>query len=388
MTSTQVEGFGDSNMEGYGPSARRFFLRAKTERTPLAGGIELTHRCNLACVHCYVNLPAGDAVAKRREMTTEEVHRVVDELAELGTMRLTLTGGEPLLRADFPAIYRHAHQKGILIVVYTNATLITPRIARLWSEFPPANIEITQYGASAKTFNAVADIAGDPHKKFRAGIERLREAGIRFSLKTIAMRKNVSEVAAMRDFAKELGVSFRFDTVISPRIDGGKGPLAQRLTPLEAAELDIQGRATPQQWADYCETSLETRPPADRHYRCGAGSASFLIDPFGRLHVCELSRRPGWDVLKHGFARGWYEEIPRLVATKAQSSSTCHSCPTESVCSNCVGMAELEGTEVNPYLCELTDERNRMAIGEARPLPSGLVHLKGRDDKIITGATL
>lgn len=373
MSSSQIDGI---SLQNYGPAARRFFLRAKEERIPLAGGIELTHRCNLACRHCYVNLSAADVEARRQEMSTEEVFSVIEELASLGTMKLTLTGGEPLLRPDFMDIYRHASRQGILVSVYTNATLITPRVVALWREFPPAKVEITQYGASRETYNEVVDTGGNPHRTFHRGIELLRDAGIRFSMKAIAMKSNVHEVADMRRFADDLGVDFKFDTVISPRIDGGKGPLAERLSPSEAARLDVEERATREEWSEYCSSQLEVENTSDRHYRCGAGSATFLIDPYGRLHVCELSRRPGWDVRKHGFARGWYEEIPRLVASKAPAGNGCHTCPTESVCNNCVGMAELEGTTVNTYLCELTDERNRMVLGSRRPLPSGLVQLK------------
>lgn len=379
MSSSQIETLSQAELASYGPTARRFFLRAKEERVPLAGGIELTHRCNLSCLHCYVNLPAGDREARRREMTTGEVFRVVDELAELGTIKLTLTGGEPLLRRDFEEIYRHAHGKGILVVVYTNATLIGPEHIALWKECPPAKIEVTQYGATADTFNAVAGDIASGFSRFEQGLEQLDQAKVRFSLKTVAMRRNAHEVRAMRRLAASRGVDFRFDTVISPRIDGGAGPLAQRLPPAEAALLDFEeGAATAEQWADYCHTQLDTSGKSTRWYRCGAGAATFLIDPYGRLHVCELSRRPGWDVLQHGFSDGWYRAVPELVAEPAPPGSTCHECPTEAICQNCAGMSELERKAVDPYLCQLTDERNRLGLGDERPRPLGLVPLGRR----------
>ncbi len=370
-------GFPPKELRRYGPLARRFFERAAHSRVPTAGGIELTHRCNLACLHCYVNQPAGDSDVARREMSTTEVCRIIDELAGLGTMKLTLTGGEPLLRRDFAEIYRHAHSRGMLVVVYTNATLITNRIVELWCECPPARVEVTQHGADAEIFNAVADSAGDPFSKFELGIDRLRRAAIRFSLKTIAMRRNAHQVAEMKRFAENLGVDFRFDTVISPRIDGGRKPLAQRLAPEEVADLDVHLAATPEQWAAYCSSRLGAEP-TDNLYRCGAGVATFVIDPYGKLHVCELSRQPAWDVRDHGFARGWFQAIPALRARKAALGSTCNGCATETVCPNCVGMSQLEGIEVNPYLCWVTDQRNRLALGNDRPNPAGLVALRRR----------
>ena len=69
---------------------------------PYGVSIELTARCNLDCVHCYHVRTSGS------EMTTDEVRRVFDDLADLGTMELTLTGGEPLLREDFEELFVYA----------------------------------------------------------------------------------------------------------------------------------------------------------------------------------------------------------------------------------------------------------------------------------------
>src|SRR5947209_15324161 len=97
-------------------------LHAKAERDdgrfPIVAGLELTFRCNLACIHCYVNLPAADRAEKARELTTEEWFRVIDQCADAGVLWLTLTGGEPLLRPDFCDIYEYAHEKGLVISVY------------------------------------------------------------------------------------------------------------------------------------------------------------------------------------------------------------------------------------------------------------------------------
>src|SRR4051812_31117124 len=108
-----------------GPRASALYTRSIAERIPILGGLELTFRCNLACIHCYVNLPPADRAEARRERTTDEWFAIIDQVAEAGCLWLTLTGGEPLLRPDFCDIYRHAHKRGLLLSVYTNATLIT-----------------------------------------------------------------------------------------------------------------------------------------------------------------------------------------------------------------------------------------------------------------------
>ena len=55
---------------------------------PLRAMIEISDRCNEVCVHCY------QEQGLKGEMSTEQVKRVMDELAELGVLVLTISGGE------------------------------------------------------------------------------------------------------------------------------------------------------------------------------------------------------------------------------------------------------------------------------------------------------
>src|SRR5262249_61787849 len=68
---------------------------------PLEGSWELTYRCNLACTHCWVNLPAGDQRARQRELSAEEIDRIAGEIVEAGGRRLLLTGGEGFVAPPF-----------------------------------------------------------------------------------------------------------------------------------------------------------------------------------------------------------------------------------------------------------------------------------------------
>ncbi|MCX5880682.1 MAG: radical SAM protein [Deltaproteobacteria bacterium] len=67
-------------------------------RTPLFGTLETTFRCNLNCIHCYVNEPAHDARAQARELSIGRLLRLMDEIADQGCLNLLLTGGEVLIR--------------------------------------------------------------------------------------------------------------------------------------------------------------------------------------------------------------------------------------------------------------------------------------------------
>src|SRR4030095_7190721 len=75
------------------------------EHAPFSAMIEISDRCNEVCVHCY------QIQGRKGEMSTEEIKTVLDELADMGVLFLTLSGGEPTLRKDFLDIVRHARER-------------------------------------------------------------------------------------------------------------------------------------------------------------------------------------------------------------------------------------------------------------------------------------
>ena len=113
----------------YGAFSDQIHRAAVSRQLPLDGTFEMTHRCPLTCAHCYNNLPMGDTAARDRELTRDEHYRLLDELVEAGCMWLLYTGGEIFARRDFLDIYTRARQNGFLITLFTNGTLITPRVA-------------------------------------------------------------------------------------------------------------------------------------------------------------------------------------------------------------------------------------------------------------------
>ncbi|MCT4507722.1 MAG: radical SAM protein [Tepidibacter sp.] len=84
---------------------------------------EITHRCNLKCIHCCID--ADGIISDKKDLTTQEIKKALDRLIEWNPERIMLSGGEPMLRKDFIEIltYLKKHYNG-KIVVSTNGTLI------------------------------------------------------------------------------------------------------------------------------------------------------------------------------------------------------------------------------------------------------------------------
>ena len=342
---------------------------ALSRRLPLDGTVETTFRCNLRCVHCYVNEPAHDRAARARELSKDRLLRLVDEVVAEGCLEVLFTGGEVLLRPDFPEVYLHALRRGLRVTVFTNGTLVTEAIADLFDAYRPASVEISLYGMTRETYERVTCVPGS-FDKCMAGIGRLRARGVPFKLKTMVLAWNRHELDAMRDFAAGLGVAFRHDSLLNARVDCGanRNPELQ-VTAAEAVAADLGDEATRQRHADSFRATLAegTMPSGEEVYSCGAGQIGFTVDPYGRLQLCQLSRRSSFDLRDDTFARGWREFLPALRARTWQSNSVCRSCSLRPVCGSCPGAAELEHGDIEAAVasfCEITHLRAHALVGD------------------------
>ena len=332
------------------------------QRIAADGAIEVTRRCPLHCVHCYNNLPMGDLEAKRGELTCEEHCRILDEMAEAGCLWLLYTGGEIFARNDFLDIYTHAKKKGFLITLFTNATLITPAVADYLAEWRPFSIEVTIYGRTRETSERLTGVPGS-HDRSMRGIQLLRERGLPLSLKTVAVSINKHEAGEMKKFATELGVRFKFDAMMNPRIDCSQSPLAVRLEPWEVVKMDLDDPERVAEWKRFAAkfNGLPQTPEQARQvYGCGGGVNGFAVDPEGRMSVCVLSRGDTYDLRRGSFREGW-EYLTRGVRCKTITRVTrCTRCEIKALCGMCPANGELESGDPEApvdFLCQVAHLR-------------------------------
>ena len=294
---------------------------------PVNGTIEVSNRCPLNCSHCYNNLAMGDSSARSMELTTDQHRRIADEVVEMGCLWMLYTGGEIFARRDFLDIYRHAKRAGLLITLFTNGVLINEEIADTLVEWRPFAIEITLYGRTRQTYEALTRIPGSFDKCMR-GIELLLERGLPLKLKSVGVSVNKHEIMAMKQFANELGVEFKFDSMINPRIDCSSSPLAVRLSPADIVALDFED---PRRIPEYQRLALDFPAPkfaegvTPEIYACGAGINSFAIDPYGELSLCVISHFDKYNLKTGSFREGW-DYLRKVRRKKATMPTKCTSC--------------------------------------------------------------
>jgi len=333
------------------------------QRFPVQGTIEVTYRCPMKCVHCYNNLPIGDQQAQREELTFEEHCRIVDEIAKAGCLWLLYTGGEIFVRKDFLEVYTYAKKKGFLITLFTNGIFISPEVADYLKEWPPFSIEITLYGYTQETYESITGLPGSYERCLR-GIRLLKERGLPLKLKTVVLSLNHHEIWKIKEFAEEqLGLDFRLDAMVNPRLNGAKSPLEVRLRPEEIVELD---RLDPKRMSEWRRFSKKFAGPVhssglgETLYQCGGGNHTFSIRPDGGLTVCALSSAESFNLRKSSFQQGWEEFLLKIREKKVTKRTRCISCEIKAICGMCPANGMLENKDPEgpiDFLCRVAHLR-------------------------------
>src|SRR5919108_4156812 len=163
----------------------------------------LTQRCNLECAHCYMSAFAG--ADTRRELTTAECRRVIDEIAQVNpNVFLILTGGEPFLRKDLFDIAAYAADQRFTVVFGTNGVLLREREAKAMRTHGVLGASISLDSVDATRHDRFRHLPGAWDGAVRA-TKVLTQEGLDFSLHMSVTDWNVDEIPAMIDFAGELG---------------------------------------------------------------------------------------------------------------------------------------------------------------------------------------
>ena len=345
--------------------------------------IELTERCNNNCLHCCINVPADDPVAMKRELSTEAIKELLREAASLGCLTVRFTGGEPLLREDFEELYLHARKTGFKVTLFTNATLVSPALADLFSRIPPLEeIEISVYGMKQTSYEAVTRTPGSFEAAWR-GIHLLLQKKVPFVVKSALLPPNRGEVEDFEAWASTVpwmddfpSYSVFFD--LHGRRDEKRNQVIRSLRPAPKQGVEFLSRRKKKYLKEveaFCSRFIG--PPGNSLFACGAGVGGACVDAYGMLQLCVDLRHPHttYDLKKGSLKEAMTRFFPEVRKIKPESPdylARCARCFLKGLCEQCPARSWAEhGTLDTPvdYYCQI-------AHTEARVL--GLL---GKDEK-------
>ena len=281
-------------------------LKAAKTRRPEGVTFELTYGCNLRCVHCYN--PTHRALP--HELTTIEVCTLLNQIADLGVLTVTFTGGEPSVRPDIGDILHYARRQGLMIHLMTNATRITPSFTNLLHEVGASQINVSIYGATEAVYERMTAVPGS-YRQFRQGLLHLAAAALPVVVRMPVTTINHEEIQACQQLVESLHMKFQYCLEIMTTVTGDRTPLQYRLAPDVKVRIDQE--LLPHRWIETSEESCSTN---QSFIECACGQSRFAITPYGEMNLCTAFPIPRYDLRTGTVKEGW--DILKQTVDQAQ----------------------------------------------------------------------
>lgn len=304
---------------------------ADEKSIPIEMSIDLTHHCNFRCQHCHIpDFSAPDL------LSTERICSLLEELAEMGTLFLTLTGGEMFLRKDWFQIASRARDLGFKLRLFSNGSTITESIADQIASLHAA-CEVSLYSMDEEVFERITQHKGSFNKTIR-GIELLRERNIEVLLKIPLMVFNARGFERVFEYGRSIGAEVRADPRILAKKNGDPGTLS-----LNASAEDL----LPYYRTGHTPCSVTESGAGDPRYQgplCAAGNRYANINSSGDVQACNNLPGSAGNVRERSFREVWEQSdwLKQVRSIRRKDLDTCNTCPKISYCGRCHAQALVE----------------------------------------------
>jgi MoaA/NifB/PqqE/SkfB family radical SAM enzyme len=287
-------------------------VRFLKKKVPFSVNMVLTYRCTQNCLYC------GCSRIRSREMSTDEILRLIGEMADAGTRRLGFTGGEPLLREDIEKIIRAASQRGITTTLCSNGMLVPEKIGELkgldfliLSLDGPPEIHDGQRGAGT-------------YEKVIAAVRAAVSEGIKVWVVCVLTRSNVEHVDFLLGKAEEEGFEIFFNPVSEYGLAAeGAGRLVPERDDYRRAINKILERKTGAFPVINSPSAIRSfLHPGKTSVACRAGSFFCAVSPDGKVYPCYpfLEETESFDALEMGFKEA-FEKVGKPQCAQCRCGS-------------------------------------------------------------------
>ncbi len=310
------------------PVSRRLTELAQKSCIPLTVTMELTKQCNLSCVHCY-NFDRSDPTKlPRNELRSNEILKLIDELATLGTLFLSFSGGEATIDKNLESYIRRARKHFMQVGLKSNGIAPDGLYAKL-ANAGVSEFHISLYGASPQTHDRITTRAGS-FKRTLAGIEAIAKTKKHLRLNYIVPKTSAHEIAQMKAIATQYQAASSFVFNFTGRYDGTNEPKSLSLGKQELMNLLTN---------HFQEPSLTPDFNPNRNMDCACAKTNCGITSTGDVYPCIGCPIPSGNIRQQSIREIW-ETSPQFLKIRGLSSNDfkiCKSCPDKPYCSRSSG---------------------------------------------------
>lgn len=185
--------------------------------------IDLTSACTERCVHCYI------PDYKNRFLSFEMVCRILEEYRGMNGLRVTFSGGEPMLHPQFREILHHARKCDLMIYILSNLTLLDEETAKTLAEVDIHYLQTSVYSMIPAVHETITQRPGSFAETMR-GIGLMRRYNIPLKINTPVMMENFESWWTVKDFCADQNYKFMSNASLTGRTNHDNSNLDHALT--------------------------------------------------------------------------------------------------------------------------------------------------------------
>ena len=305
---------------------QQIFNKMSELMIPFSATIEIVDSCNLSCLHCY------RGTVKPYYWTEKTFYSTLEELKSLGTMNITITGGEPFTHPLIEKFLDITQKLGFIISIQSNLLLLNDSIISALKKNVISNIYVSLYSTKECEHDAITQSPGSMQKTIE-NIKILLENNIPVSLNCPIMKINKNAMKGMRNFAKSLGIDVQFALKIIPSQDKEKNIESLNvfdkdfiLSAISNPEIQLYKKEL---------NNIRSSKPQNRY--CQTGFRSITFDAQGNMLICNAYRKNCGSLKDVTVERLW-NDSPQLNDWRRKKSivrEKCHKCPAYAYCEPC-----------------------------------------------------
>lgn len=298
--------------------------------------IEITDQCNFLCLHC--DYP------KKRDgifMSLEVLDIIAKQLLEMGTFRITISGGEPFEHPKVVEIIEKLINMSFYVKIITNGFYITEEQIEKLSKYKKLEIVFSLLG-TRETHDSITRIKGS-FESIDSKVRKLKKASCKVSFQTCVLHNNYDNLKELTEYARRIEVPQKLDPFITNIINNKLIP-EMRLTNVELMEYykrftNISSVVN--------KVILEQELVRLKSCDCGVAKSTITIIADGNILPCGNIRISVGNILKTPIKDIW-KLAPFLQELRNRSEldrPICESCDMKTLCSRCIAMAISEHSD-------------------------------------------
>lgn len=306
-------------------------IRARELSQPLFSTFEITQSCNLKCKHCYNFDRLGpNSQLPQQFIELSFAKDIIEQLAQLGSISLNITGGEPLLHPQLLNIVGHAKKNNFHLRLKTNGLLLSEEVAQKLFEHGLREVDISLYGENEEDYLSFCGKTG--FQKTISAIQNAKRANLKVNISLILHKGNFKKLSKLIAICEQLGVFYNVSDEITDRHD--KTDAKSKLGLSQEDYLYLLN--TPHSYF------FEHKNP-ERNLLCGCARTVIGINVYGDVYPCIGAPLFCGNLRKDSLENIWFksDELLKIRNLKNEDLKDCATCEFVESCSRSSGSALL-----------------------------------------------